>query len=381
MPEQVDRCVESILEDPDQPDDKSRAWAICKAQQAAEVKEPEVTALGDHAMLNAEALDKLAEERPGWGRVESEYGVAWIGQQSGSTVFDPTEGNDIEQQAVGDDEWSAQTRTFRIVPSEDNDTDYRDDILGVGIVFPEAGVYVDWHREAFPDELDEPHVSEYGSLADLKKATNNQIIDLMPPRGAAPEEQMVTIRGLSQEAEDAIRARYNVDVIEFNQDVPDDAVSVSDPSEIPEDARTVTGPRGGTYYIPTGEDGDGEGSDGSVDVDVSDWDEVDYAPMYAQTAESGLEVDHGAVEEQDLDWDNQIDDSIQVDETVATQEGVRPEKVEHFIDNPEDITDSDEPIIAARDGDTTYIVDGTHRLAAANVLGIDDLPAQVYDVE
>lgn len=88
------------------------------------------------------------------------------------------------EKAVGDDHWSEQARTFRLVPAQGEEDDYNDDILGVGIDFPEAGVYVDWHREAFPDALDEPHVSEYGTIGDLKKATGNDIVDYNPPPGA-----------------------------------------------------------------------------------------------------------------------------------------------------------------------------------------------------
>jgi hypothetical protein len=97
----------------------------------------------------------------------------------------PSEGEAaIEQQAVGDDEWSAETRLFRVVPAEDEADQYTDDVLGVGVSFPEAGVYVDWHLEAFPDPLDDPHVSEYGSVVDFRKATGNQIVDFTPPAGA-----------------------------------------------------------------------------------------------------------------------------------------------------------------------------------------------------
>jgi len=53
--------------------------------------------------------------------------------------------------------------------------DYEDPLLGVAVAMPEAGVYVDWRRESFTDPLDEPHVSEYGSLDDLVAATGNAI--------------------------------------------------------------------------------------------------------------------------------------------------------------------------------------------------------------
>ncbi|MEF8825818.1 MAG: hypothetical protein V5A27_05680, partial [Halapricum sp.] len=64
---------------------------------------------------------------------------------------------------------------FRVLASPGDETDYNGDVLGIGIDFPESGVYIDWRREAFPDPLDEPHVSEYGTIADVKNATGNQI--------------------------------------------------------------------------------------------------------------------------------------------------------------------------------------------------------------
>jgi len=66
----------------------------------------------------------------------------------------------------------------------------------------------------------------------------------------------VLVNGLSDEAQQAITSRYNVDVIDYQQSVPDDAVSISDRDEAPDDAQVVSGPRGGLYYIPPGDDGD-----------------------------------------------------------------------------------------------------------------------------
>jgi len=95
---------------------------------------------------------------------------------------------DITTLAVGDDEWSSDMQVFRVVPANGDEGEYDGEILGAGVSFPESGVYVDWHTSAFPDELNEPHVSEYGSIADLRKATGNDVVDLMPPR-ETPTEQ------------------------------------------------------------------------------------------------------------------------------------------------------------------------------------------------
>jgi hypothetical protein len=57
--------------------------------------------------------------------------------------------------------------------------------------------------------------------------------------------------------------------------VPDNAVSIQDPSEAPEGANVVKGDRGGLYYIPVSEDEDGEDGDGDG---VTQPDEVE-APL------------------------------------------------------------------------------------------------------
>lgn len=64
--------------------------------------------------------------------------------------------------------------------------------------------------------------------------------------------------------------------------VPDNAVSISDASEAPDDARVVQGERGGLYYIPGGGDGEEE-ADGDDDQDSGgegvsvpeEWDSID----------------------------------------------------------------------------------------------------------
>jgi len=87
--------------------------------------------------------------------------------------------------AVGDDSWSAKFRYFRLVAPQEEADRYDSDVLGVGAKFPKSGVYVEWHTEAYPDELDHPHVSEYGSMADLRQATGDEVVDFTRPRGEA----------------------------------------------------------------------------------------------------------------------------------------------------------------------------------------------------
>jgi len=62
---------------------------------------------------------------------------------------------------------------FRVVAPEEDAENYDDDVLGIGVDFPNSAVYVDWRNEVFPDQLDDAHVSVYGSTSDLEQATGN----------------------------------------------------------------------------------------------------------------------------------------------------------------------------------------------------------------
>jgi hypothetical protein len=91
---------------------------------------------------------------------------------------------------------------FRITAADDDDTDYDGDLLGMGVDFPEHDVYVDWRRDAFPDALEDPHVSIYGSMEDLEQATGNQIESLdtvdSPTDGFASEAQRIRQKALKE---------------------------------------------------------------------------------------------------------------------------------------------------------------------------------------
>jgi hypothetical protein len=65
---------------------------------------------------------------------------------------------------------------YRVIPGEGDDTFESDDQpIGVAVDFPNHDVYVDWRNGVFPDELDNAHVSIYGSIEDLTNATGNRV--------------------------------------------------------------------------------------------------------------------------------------------------------------------------------------------------------------
>jgi hypothetical protein len=161
MPENVHDCVESVLEDNPEMTE-ARAWAICQAEFDEGTGE---LSTRDELGIKAEALDELAEECDDWTAVEG----GWVNTDENLAVFEGL----ISEAKV--DSFAADV--FRITQAEDDDMELDGDLMGVGVDFPNAGVYVDWHIEAWPDDeqLAEPHVSDYGSLDDLEQATGGVV--------------------------------------------------------------------------------------------------------------------------------------------------------------------------------------------------------------
>lgn len=158
------------------------------------------------------------------------------------------------------DEGETGADLFLVRPGEDEADQYEADVLGVGVDFPESGVYIDWYLEAFPDPLDEGHVSEYGSLEDFKKASGNQVEIVETYR--APVAQKLAAKA-----------------------VPDNAVRIDSRGEAPDGAKVIEGDRGGLYYLPPDEGGEGDA--GEAEIEAGD-------ELEADQLEEGMEVEiHG----------------------------------------------------------------------------------------
>lgn len=84
------------------------------------------------------------------------------------------------------------------------------------------------------------------------------------------------------------------------QSVPDDAVSISDPSEAPEDASIIQGPGGGTYYIPGGGDVEGGSGGSETDARIDDIVSSDAADSEKKSELEGVVTDSTGVESVDL---------------------------------------------------------------------------------
>lgn len=210
-PKQVDDCVASVLEDdPSMPE--SRAWAICKAQQEAEADEPsEVVHLAE-TNIPAEGLDELCERRPNeWGRYEGQWGVAWIGQQSGATIYEarseseqqqdaPSVGELIEQFSV---DWEGTDG------SEPNVSDLQEWVGATDRTETDAAVklagMIDRYREDNPD-------------VDLGKATVSDLLDWLGEQSDLDVEMEgeTIVVSEQQQADD-----FAVDVLEVRQNDDD----------------------------------------------------------------------------------------------------------------------------------------------------------------
>lgn len=55
--------------------------------------------------------------------------------------------------------------------------DTNDGLLGWGVAVPTGRCFVEWRREAFPEEdrLVHPHMSEYGSIDDVEQGTGGEV--------------------------------------------------------------------------------------------------------------------------------------------------------------------------------------------------------------
>ena len=80
-----------------------------------------------------------------------------------------------EEAEAADGELGFPANVFEVRPAKGEESNYDSSLLGIGVQFPNSGAYVDWRTESFPDELEHPHVSIYGSVTDLEKATGNRV--------------------------------------------------------------------------------------------------------------------------------------------------------------------------------------------------------------
>lgn len=79
-------------------------------------------------------------------------------------------------------------RLFRVLPSDRTRIDTDDGVLGWGVEFPSGLCVVDWNRMVFDeaDRLDHPHLSQYGSLADVEQGTGGDVVVETKREGWSP---------------------------------------------------------------------------------------------------------------------------------------------------------------------------------------------------
>jgi len=81
-------------------------------------------------------------------------------------------------------------KLFRVVRDEERtrvETD--DDLLGHGVEFPCGRCYVEWNRDAYSEEdrLENPHISIYGSFADVEQGTGGNVEVILTDMTAVEE--------------------------------------------------------------------------------------------------------------------------------------------------------------------------------------------------
>ena len=279
------------------------------------------------------------------------------------------------RRAVGDDDWSAELRMFRVVAPEDREDEFNDPVLGVGVSFPESGVYVDWHTSAFPDELENPHVSEYGSIADLEKATGNEIVDLSPPAGArrSADTERATYEAKGEEipydrhASDTDSDTDGSHDMSDSDDPGDDAGTTETDEQSADDGDNETRqpdtcpecgadvPDGANYCPECGEqlgDGDREGDemDDEEEDEEEDEDDMDEQSAADPDAERSAATDDG-----DDDGDDLRERVAELEDALAEVRngGITADDVDVADDADSDERDADDETDAEADADST----------------------------
>jgi hypothetical protein len=81
--------------------------------------------------------------------------------------------------------FSDELDLFRVVQTDDDGPGDMGDELGVGVEFPESGVYVDWNVSVWPDDqqLGGPHVSVYDSIEDAATVAEGEVEQLTTTAG------------------------------------------------------------------------------------------------------------------------------------------------------------------------------------------------------
>lgn len=161
------------------------------------------------------------------------------------------------------------------------DSDYEESVLAVGVDFPNHDVYVDWNLDAWgDDQLDDAHVSIYGSIEDLEQVADGEIEFL--------------------------------DTVSADKSLDKRRVYIDDPSEAPQDVQVQEGDQGGYYY----ETGDASGE--QTDDDTDDEEEFEAPDLGEPLSFGDLEEDAGVVVE--VDGEQEVGNVISVttaEETIG----------------------------------------------------------------
>jgi hypothetical protein len=167
-------------------------------------------------------------------------------------------------------------------------------------------------------------------------------------------------------------------------EVPDNAVSISDRSEAPEDAQVITGPGGGLYYVPSGgEDGDDSVvSDGGLD-DTAELDELaeqsESTQEFAEAVSTGIEEQTGIQTELDaskLD-EGQITNVGNVVKSLAVADSERMNELGDYLENGiQTIDNENKEFIAVFDPDSESIKINAGKFKKPDEIGEDVVVAR-----
>lgn len=222
MPKKVDNCVESILAaNPGMAEE--RAWAICHAQFDAEATE--VATVGE-LDFETETLNELTTEDPEWQALSG----GWLNDEEQLAVYDPdrlsTEGMVNVPDNTAQEGESLGVHLRQLIAEQVDGDRTRDDVVD-SIAGQSGGLDRSTINSIIEGDIECPPPQRFRAFSKVLDTTMEDLIAVAEDDGCEydsleeeghresdPESTSpaVVVTGLSPEAVDAIRDRYNATI-------------------------------------------------------------------------------------------------------------------------------------------------------------------------
>lgn len=230
-------------------------------------------AMGDPFLLEQEGVfyevHPSREEEAGEGVVHGSYQVevrpARVLRQDGDLVQQPPELERRKDAILEDNPGMSESTAYAIAQDQLNDEESQSAYTSStpGLSNP---TYGDDDEDEDEEEAVQQATDEMDGDVDPIETVDDMVAHLVEDDGFRPDLEDESER---EQAARAIALQLAAEMM-HQAKVPDNAVSIDSESEAPEGARTLTGPQGGLYYVPSGDDDRDDESDGADDESDSE---------------------------------------------------------------------------------------------------------------